>query len=43
MYEIVVYHCIYIIMCICVIFQFKTRVKLKWDVWNPCNTIIFSG
>jgi hypothetical protein len=25
------------------IFQFKTGVKLKWDVWNPWYRVIFIG
>jgi hypothetical protein len=29
--------------CICVIFQFKTGVKLERDVWNPYYIIIFGG
>jgi hypothetical protein len=29
---IAVFDCTYLIMCICVIFQFKTGVKLKYDV-----------
>jgi hypothetical protein len=29
---IVVYDCIYVYVCICVIFQFKTDAKLKWGM-----------
>jgi hypothetical protein len=35
MYMIIVYDYICIIMCICVIFQFKTDVKLKWGCVEP--------
>jgi hypothetical protein len=39
--EIIVYDCCVLLVCICVIFQFKTGVKLKWGCVEPLEQINF--